>query len=289
MLALCKFCGVGPRLFDALFARFGSLKGILDANRSGLMMIEGMSSAEAGRISKAVSHLAEAESYELSLKDREIGICTRFDATYDPLLFELNDPPTLLYVRGRMPELNRKTVTLVGAEIATVEGLQLTSALAKAFANAHVQVISSLSLGADSAAHLACRTASGTSYAVLDHGFDLLDKSDGFRLALDVAQAGGVISEYSPELPVTPDSLQESNRLLAGLSQAVVVTQLFDDSKRALDLLDFCNMMGKLAFVVTDIAHGVESDVKAYQRALATGAIPLDGVGHVNDIVISLV
>ncbi len=289
MLALCKFSGVGPRLFDALFARFGTLQGILDASRSSLLTIEGMEVALAERIGKAASHLEEAVQYEQTLKDREVNVRSRFDAAYAPQLFELNDPPTLLYVRGRMPENNRKTVTLVGAENATNEGLQLTSTMAKAFAGAGVQVISSLSPGSDSTAHLACRAANGNSYAIIDHGFDLLDQGDQLRLAFDITQSGGIISEYSPERKVTPESLQASNRILAGISQAVVVTQLFDDSERALDLLEFCNMMGKLAFVVTDIAHGVESDDKAFQRALATGAIALDGVGQVNDIIISLV
>jgi DNA processing protein len=289
MLALCKYAGVKPRMFEALFARYGTLAAVLGTGKSSLMSIEGMTDQIAARIAGASGRLAEAEQFEATLRKREIGVCTRFDQDYHPLLFELNDPPTILYVRGRMPASDRKTVTLMGAENATAEGLQLTSSLAKAFAMAGVQVISSLSVGADAAAHLACRAANGDSYAVLENGFDHLELVDQVPLAIDIALAGGVISEYSPEADKGAESMAESNRLIVGLAQAVVITELFHDSERALDALQFCHQIGKLAFVVNDSALGVVADEVTVARAVAHGAIPFDGADHGKDIIKSLV
>jgi DNA processing protein len=289
VLALCKFAGVGPRLFEALFSRYGTLNALLGASKASLMSIDGMTDQRADKITSASERLVEAEQFEAVLRGREIGICTRFDHDYHPLLYELNDPPTLLYVRGRMPEPRRKSVTILGAEDATAEGLQLTSTLAKAFASAGVQVISSLTGAADASAHLACKAANGDSYAILEHGFDHLEQREQVPLAIDIAHTGGVISEYAPDAARSEVGLAESNRLIVGLSHAVVVTKLFHNSERAFDALNFCNQIGKLAFIVNDSKGGVVADDVVMARALAHGAIPFDGTTNVNDIIRSLV
>ncbi|MEW6051913.1 MAG: DNA-processing protein DprA [Candidatus Zixiibacteriota bacterium] len=289
MLALCKFGGVGPRLFDALFGHYGSLPAILDADRQSLLSIPGMTEALADKIKRANGSLEQADQYAGFLKERDIAITTRLDDAYSHHLFELNDPPTLLYVRGRMPDTDRKSVTLMGAEDATNTGLEITSSLAKAFAVAGVQVVSSLTGGVDLSAHLGCRAAAGNSFAVLATGFDHLDQSAQMPLAVDIAHGGGVLSEYSPDFVTSETALQESNRLLVGLSQAVVVTELYGDSARALDLLEFCLQIGKLTFILSDSTRGVVTDNAGYDRAVECGAIPLDGIGRVDDIIKSLV
>lgn len=289
MLALCKFGAIGPRQFDALFAHYGSLSAIFDADIESLMMLSGMTDVLAERVRKANEFLPQAEQYAKALAEREIGVATRLEERYGHLLFELNDPPTLLYVRGNMPSPEAKTVALVGAVNASAEGIALTTALARAFAARGVQVISSLSGGIDAAAHLGCRAAGGQSFAVLETGFDHLDQSAQMPLAIDIAQAGGVISEYATDFPGSADSMKEANRLLVGLAQAVVVTELYHDSLRALDLLDFCQMIGKLAFIVSDHSSGVTSDQIGLGRAVACGAIPFDGVSHADDIIKALV
>jgi DNA processing protein len=289
MLALCRFASIGPRQFDALFAHFGSLPAIFAADLRALMGMSGMSDVLAEKVRKANEYLPQAEQYEAMLVGREIGVTTRLDERYGHLLFELNDPPTLLYVRGQMPAPETRSVALVGATNAGGQGIALTTALAKQFAAKGVQVVSSLSGGIDAAAHLGSRAGGGSSFAVLDTGFDHLDQSAQMPLAIDIVQAGGVISEYAAEFKGTALSLKESNRLLAGLSQAVVVTELYHDSARTLDLLEFCQMIGKLAFIVSDLSAGLVTDQVGFGRAVACGAIPLDGLAHVDDIVKALV
>lgn len=289
MLALCKFAGIGPRQFDALFAHYGNLPAIFAADIRSLMGMSGITDVLAEKVRKANEFLPRAEKYAAELAVREINVATRLDEGYGHLLFELNDPPTLLYVRGQMPSPQKKSVALVGATNASAEGIALTTALVKAFAAKGVQVVSSLSGGIDAAAHLGCRAAGGSSFAVLDTGFDHLDQSEQMPLAIDIVQAGGVISEYAAEIKGSAQSLKESNRLLVGLSQAVVVTELYHDSLRALDLLDFCHQIGKLAFIVSDVASGIISDQIGLGRAVACGAIPLDGLPRADDIVKALV
>lgn len=289
LLALTRFGGMTPRLFERLFQHYGGLSQILEATATSHRKINGISTVMAGRLSKAAEHLPEAQTMIESMRQRDIHVSTRFDEDYLELLNELNDPPNLLFLRGKMPSSKKKIVTLVGAREATAEGIALTTRLAQIFAKADIQIVSSLNVGNDAAAHLGAKAAGGSSYAVIDTGFDNLDEAEHVALAIDIAQSGGVLSEYPPDFKMSDSTLAESNRLLVGLGQAVVVTEVYEQSRRTHDLLEFCGQIGKLSFFVVDTATGPLADAKSLKHALGCGAILLEGVEHTDDIIKSLV
>lgn len=289
VLALCRFSGVRPRLFEALINHFGNLKEILKADSGSLMAINGMTTETAGKITGTSANLNKADEFYAGLKARDIVVKTRFDHDFPRLLFELNDPPPLLYLRGKMPDDIKKTVTLAGAENATNEGIEMTVKLAGVFADVGVQIIASLSKGIDAAAHLGAKGAGGTSFSVLDSGFDHIHPSEHMPLAIDIAQTGGVISEYPPDQVCTDESFKSSNRILAALAQAVVVTEIYKDSTRTLDLLSCCNQIGKLAFIMIDPELGALADEESLHEAVSNGAISLVGLDKADDIIKTLV
>lgn len=289
MLALCRFSGTTPRMFEALLSRFKTVENILLAERDEILEIEGMTAEAARRIAATPERLDEAGRYARGLGQREILLVTRLEEIFPQLLFELHDPPSILYFRGRLPDPNQKSITLTGTRNATAEGIEMTSRLAREFTAAGVQVISSLKGGIDAAAHLACATAGGTSFAVIDCGIDHIPQKEGIPLAIDIIRAGGVISEYAPDREADDATLPQSNRLLAGLTQAVVVTEVYKESVRTLDLLKSCNEIGKLVFLMIDPQHGAFSDETALAAAMDYGAIPIEGYDRIGDIIKSLV
>ncbi len=289
VMALIRFGGVKARSLEALVRRYGDLDAILSADTGSLMSIDGMSTTAAGKIAKTVRHLKEADDYLAELRSREISLTTRFDEAYPEVLFELNDPPTMLYVRGQMPEIRHKSVALVGDEPASDEALTMMSRLSKTFTQAKVQVVATLVGGADAAAHLAARAAGGKSYAVIPTGFDQLDGLELRTLAIDIVNAGGVISEFPPEEKSGDTHFVQTNRILAGLSHGVVVTEVHKQSARVRDVLTFCNQIGKLAFVMIDPALGAFADDESLAFAIDHGAIPITGYDRIGDIIRSLV
>jgi len=289
LLALTSLGGVSARTFDVLIKQFGSTKAMLEAKADALMQVGGMTDAIARKVTGAVKLLPKAEELATLLEERDISLVTYFDAAYGELLRELNDPPALLLVRGNMPDPQKKSVTLIGTHNATAPGIELTTTVAQAFGEAGVQVISTLRGGIDGAAHLGVRAADGTSFAVLDAGFDEIGGTDEMPLAIDIVTNGGVITEYLPDHKATDSTLKASNRLLVGLAQAVVVTELYTDSKHTLDLVDFCQMIGKLLFVIVDPDIGALSDEPALGKAIECGAIPIEGLDKIDDIIRSLV
>ena len=289
VLMLLRFGSVTPRAFDVLLQHFGSPAAILAASASALQEHSGVSAAMARRIVGATKHREDAEQYVAALNHRGISVLTRFDDNYGHLLFELNDPPPLLYVRGVLPSAQEKSVTLVGSRHSSADGIALTTRLAQQFAQAKVQIISSLDGGNDSAAHLGARKGGGKSFALLETGFDNLDSQTQVPLAIDIAQTGGVISEFAPDSVRPLEAMEVSDRLLVGIAQATVITELYQDSRREHDLLEFCNQIGKMAFVVVDESTGPLADKESLAHAAECGAILLHGSQLVGDIVRSLV
>lgn len=289
VLALQRYGKVHPRLLDALLRQFGDLTGLLEASRADLLEIDGMTDDMAIRLVNASEQLPDARVYLKNLGEREIDVVTRFDAGYPQLLFELNDPPLMLYVRGKLPEAGRRTLALIGAGEASSGGIELTSRLAREFVDANVQIISSMSGGIDAAAHLATSTAGGNSFAVISTGFDELPQQAAMPLAIDLVRQGGVISEYAPDEAEADGTVGQSNRLIVGMAQAVVVTEMYQTSERIHDLVQFCAEIGKLVFFMIDPDRGALSDEQSLQKALDCGAVPIKGLDRVGDIVSALV
>jgi len=171
-LALCKFAGVGPRLFEALLTRYGSVDRILNVDSGSLMSISGMVPETADQVSQACLQLDEAEKYLDGLTKRDIQVVTRFAPQYPQLLFELNNPPTILYVRGQLPDQGLKTVTVAGAANATDEGIRISVELARRLTKADVQVVATLRSGVGASTHLGGKKGNAPTFAVIDSGID---------------------------------------------------------------------------------------------------------------------
>jgi DNA processing protein len=129
----------------------------------------------------------------------------------------------------------------------------------------------------------------GVSFAVLDCGLDELKPEEQARLAIDITHEGGLVSEYSPETAPSSDNYKALNRIIVGLSQAVVVTEIYKDSEHTLDLLKCCNQVGKLSFVIIDPRHGALADEASLNQAVSYGALPMVGLDKIDDIITALV
>ncbi len=289
VLALVRFAGIDSRALDWLLKRFSTPDKILNANSEELPEDGIITTEISQRISAAEEKLEAAEKFYNELLARDIKVISRLDADYPVSLFELNDPPALFYLRGALPKSDMKTVALVGASKATGEGIALTNKLSSAFSEAGVQIISSFGKGNDYAVHLGSKAGKGASFAVLDGGFDHIDSKADMPVAIDLVRSGGIISEYAPDVKLGKTNYKQSNRIIAGLSQAVVITEIYEDSKHVHDILKFCHQIGKLTFMSVDSDNGALSDEKSLEQIAKHGAIPMVGLKKVNEIIQSLV
>jgi DNA processing protein len=150
-------------------------------------------------------------------------IC-RGDAQYPLALQDLNDAPPLLWVVGATGSLSKPHIALVGARNASSLGTRMARALATGLGEAGFVVVSGMARGIDTAAHIAALDT-GT-IAVLGGGVDVLSPAENTKLAEDiVAQGGARISEQPMGLQPQARHFPARNRIISGLSQAVIVVE----------------------------------------------------------------
>ncbi len=141
-----------------------------------------------------------------------------------PTLRGIPDPPMSLWAVGEIPI--QPGVAIVGTRRCTSYGRNVAQWLGEAVARAGWPVVSGLARGIDAAAHQAVVRTGGVGVAVLGSGIDTVYPPENGQLALDLVACGGaVISEYPPGTPPAPFRFPARNRLISGLSSAVVVVE----------------------------------------------------------------
>ena len=144
-------------------------------------------------------------------------------------LSAIGDMPPALWYRGDLTCLDGVAIAIVGSRAASHVSLETAGRIAADLAGRGVVVVSGLARGVDSAAHRgALRT--GRTIAVLGSGLDRVYPAEHAPLARDIARSGLVISEYPPGTPALPFHFPMRNRLISGLSRAVVVIEAHEKS-----------------------------------------------------------
>lgn len=145
------------------------------------------------------------------------------EALYPAALAELPDAPPVLWLRGDVALLSRPMVALVGARNASSLGLRMARRLAETLSEAGFVVVSGLARGIDGEAHAAA--LAGGTVAVLAGGVDVIYPAENTALAGGIATQGCLISEQPPGLEPQARHFPLRNRIISGLSRAVVVVE----------------------------------------------------------------
>lgn len=174
---------------------------------------------------QALLHRAEAEIHFME----EHGICARWfqEDDFPQLLNQCEDAPLLLFT-NREHDLNKgKMISVVGARHATERGRKLTEDLIHDLAGQldDLTVISGLAYGIDITAHRAAVEANVPTFAVLAHGLDRIYPSSHRPLALKMSEKGGLLTEFPSLTEPFKMNFVQRNRIIAGLSPAVIVIE----------------------------------------------------------------
>lgn len=151
------------------------------------------------------------------------------DRSYPPPLAAIADPPPVLWSRGVMSAFEPPAVAVVGSRAGSSYALAVAERLAADLAGRGVVIVSGLARGVDSAAHRGALTA-GATIAVLGSGPDVVYPKEHERLAHEIAAAGLVLSELAPGTAPLPQFFPLRNRIISGLSRAVVVVEAGEKS-----------------------------------------------------------
>lgn len=182
-------------------------------------------------------------------RQKGIRLVLREDMDYPSRLRDIYNPPYALYCRGGLPRDGQPAVAIVGARNCSPYGKAVAEGVASRLAGAGLSVISGMAAGIDGAGHQGALRAGGQTYAVLGCGADVCYPASHRRLYEALAAQGGVISEYPPRTKPLPGNFPQRNRLISGLSDAVLVVEAREKSG-SLITADFALEQGKDVYAV---------------------------------------
>jgi DNA processing protein len=215
LLILSHLESLPPRRLRELAWRHGTARACVRAVRGGAGGERDRALAEGVDIEAVETALAECGARHVGPRDDE----------YPAQLLDLPDPPASLFVRGHSLGEPKHAVSVVGARSCSAYGREVAEYIGRGLASQGVAVVSGAARGVDAAAHRGALAAAGPTIAVLGSGIDVAYPSANRGLIERVAHVGAVVSEYPPGVRAHSRRFPARNRIIAGLSRAVVVVE----------------------------------------------------------------
>jgi DNA processing protein len=224
MLALSLVPGLGPRLTDALLRHFGSAAAVRRANYDQLVRIPHIGEKLGRQFADALRNPPVENELEL-IRRHEVSLLAIGDPLYPPALASSPDAPPLLYYRGTLTEADRRAIGIVGSRKCSAYGRRMAEQIATGLVRAGYTIVSGLALGIDGAAHGAALRAGGRTIAVLANGLASIYPPEHVDLSREVQRSGCVVSETPMAMAPQAGMFHARNRIISGLSQAVVIVE----------------------------------------------------------------
>lgn len=241
--------GIGAVTIFKLYAYFGSFREVWKAEERAL---------------SASKLLTEKRQQALMAWKKEMETCKReydglsgsgtkwvsfLDAEYPKRLEPFSDRPPALFIKGSLPRDELPSVAIIGARDCTDYGKQMAERFAAELAAEGIQIVSGLAIGIDGAAHLGAMKVGGDTYAVLGCGINICYPRENYSLFERIESQGGLITEFVPGTRPEARNFPMRNRILSGLSDAVIIIEAKEKSG-SLITADLALEQGKEVFAL---------------------------------------
>lgn len=238
-LGFSLFPGVGPARFHKLLSYFETAKIAWEADKADLTIVLGPMLAE--QFISFRTH-QDITAYAEKLARASVGYLLITDAGYPNLLRQIKNPPFVLYMKGNEKLLKSSSsvgsqvqddlyVGVVGTRKVTEYGKHVTQLFTRELVVSGCVIVSGLALGVDAIAHQTTLDAGGKTIAVLGCGVDCCNPQENALLYRSIIQKDGlIVSEYPLGMAPSKGSFPSRNRIIAGLSQSLLVTEGAVDS-----------------------------------------------------------
>ena len=241
--------GIGPAKLRALLDHFGDLGAAWRANRSQLERV----GIDRRAIATFLETRAEVDldQYQAQVNAAGIEVLTWESEDYPRYLREIPGAPPVLYVTGKLEEVDRWAVAVVGTRRLTAYGRQVTRELVSGLVRHQVTIVSGLARGIDAISHRTAVERSGRTIGVLGSGPDIIYPPENRDLARKIVleRKGAILSEYALGTPPDAKNFPPRNRVISGLSLGTIVIEAGERSG-ALITADFALEQNREVFAV---------------------------------------
>lgn len=276
-LRLTLIPGIGGETQRRLLRAFGNPDCIFQTSRSSLRTVI------SHRLSDLLLDTDISTGIETALDwARHSGhaLITLGDPEYPPALLEISDPPSVIYVRGRVELLSRPILAIVGSRNPTPQGLQNAECFGSALAQAGLVIASGLALGIDTGAHRGALAAGGDTVAFVGTGIDRIYPASNQALAHKISELGCIVSDFPLGTPALASNFPRRNRLISGIARGTLVIEAAIESG-SLITARLAADQGRDVFAIPGSIHSPQS--RGCHKLIKQGAKLVETVQDVLD------
>lgn len=233
--------GMGIKTLDRLYREYGMEGGyesvyqrLADVVREGKRACKDILRISERQMVPLIKKIKEndvREEYQKLLYNK-IWCIPKYVKGYPDKLKQIYDPPSVLYVKGCLPDFRIPAVAVVGARNCSAYGEKMAMEIGRELADAGIPVISGMARGVDGIAQRSALDSGGTSFGVLGCGVDVCYPEENLDVyeKLTTRKGNGVISEYAPGTLPASGLFPLRNRIISGLSEVLVVVEAREKS-----------------------------------------------------------
>lgn len=290
-IALTLIPGIGDIVGKKLMAYCGGVEAIFKENKNALLKIPGIGNTTVNSIvSQKVLHLAEDEIKFIEKNNIQPLFYT--DKEYPQRLLNCEDGPLLLYYKGSANLNAKRVVGFVGTRKATNQGRVICERFVEDLKIKDVLIVSGLAYGIDSYAHKAAIKNDMQTIGVLGHGLDRIYPAQNRKLAIDMLNNGGLLTEFKSLTAPDRENFPKRNRIVAGMCDAIVV---IESAKKggALITAGLANSYNRDVFAVPGrlndkYSMGCNMLIKSNRAALAESALDIAYIMGWDDVKVNV-
>ena len=215
---------VGDVTSKILISYCGSAEAVFKEKKQNLLKIPDIGAVTAEAIvNQNVLHLVEKEI--AFIEKNNIRALFYLDKEYPLRLKQCNDCPVVLYYKGNADLNAQRIVAMVGTRNATDYGKKMCDTIIDGLKDSGALIVSGLAYGIDAASHKAAMKSGLPTVGVVGHGLDSIYPAEHYNLAQKMLDNGGLLTDFISGTKLAPENFPKRNRIIAGLSDAVVVVE----------------------------------------------------------------
>jgi len=274
---------IGGDNIDNLLKFFGCAENLYrnDVRQANILsenMVEKINNAKKNINPEKCAELMEQKSIRFIQKDQE---------EYPELLAEIPSAPFGLFVRGELPDFNKKWISIIGSRKHSQYGKDIARSLSGELAKEGAVIVSGMAEGLDTQAHMGALDSKGKTVAVLGSGIDVCYPKSNEKLYRDIVEEGAVVSEYPPGTLPNKWQFPARNRIISGLSHGVIVVEAGIHSGTSITV-DYALEQGREVLAVpgnitSHFSAGTNLMIKEGAHAVTCAADVMDALGIIKD------
>jgi len=246
---LSRLPRIGTKTVEKLLKKYKTLENIYNIGIDELLTNENIGNKLAKTL-VCEDYRKNLDKYIEYMEKEKINIVTINDKEYPKKLKKIEDYPMYLYTRGNIELLNRNSIAMVGTRNCTNYGKKIAGDFAKKLVANNFIIVSGLAKGIDTFSHMGTLNKKSSTIAVLGCGIDRIYPKENEKLAQEILNNEGlIVSEYIMGSKVEKLNFPARNRIISGLSDAILVVEAPNKSG-ALITVDFALEQGKEVFAI---------------------------------------